>query len=104
MSERYMVRHFLAALAYRFRKAVDSAPDGFGAFEAGHGIRTPLAIVHHVNGVLGYGCGVLETGDADYWHKHPELDWAGEVALVHETLRRIDTFLAEGESVETGRR
>jgi len=34
--KRAILRHFLAALAYRTQKAVRDAPDSFGAFQAGH--------------------------------------------------------------------
>jgi hypothetical protein len=101
----HMVRHFLASLAYRFHKVVADAPDGFDVLEPGFGIRPPLAIVYHINGVLGYGKVALETGDYDYWHKHPSLEWQGEIAQVHETLQGIDDFLSsnvelEGERLE----
>ncbi len=99
----HMVRHFLAALAYRFHKAVKDAPEGFARLDAGHGIRSPLDIVHHVNGVLGYGRTVLETGEVDYWHPVPDLDWQQEVALVHRTLRAIDTFLAAETGIDPDR-
>jgi hypothetical protein len=95
----YMVRHFLASLAYRFHKAVADAPEGFDGLGPGYGIRPPLTIVRHMNGVLGYGKVALETGDFDYWHHHPSLDWKGEIALVHETLQGIDTFLASDADV-----
>jgi hypothetical protein len=95
-----ILRHFLASLAYRFHKAVADAPAGFDALEPGYGIRPPLDIVHHMNGVLGYGKVALETGNFDYWHKHPQLDWRGEIAQVHETLQGIDTFLASDGDVE----
>jgi hypothetical protein len=100
----HMVRHFLASLAYRFHKAVADAPEGFDRLEPGYGIRPPLAIVHHINGVLGYGKVAVETGDFDYWYKHPTLDWQGEIAAVHEKLREIDVVLVskdvEGERLE----
>ncbi len=91
-----MVRHFLAALAYRFHKAVESAPENYPGIDAGHGIRPPLDIVEHVNGVLGYGKKMLETGGIPdgYWHDVPTLDWQGQIALVHETLQGIDDLLA----------
>ena len=91
----WMVRHFLAALAYRFRKAVKEAPKDFYKLEVGGGVRPPLAIVYHMNGVLGYGEGILETGDEAYVHVHPQLDWAGEVRVLHETLASIDARLGE---------
>jgi hypothetical protein len=99
----HMVRHFLASLAYRFHRAVADAPDDFGMFEPGYGIRSPLAIVHHMNGVLGYGKVALETGNIDYWHEHPDLDWKGEVVLIHETLQGIDTFLSTANDIDEER-
>jgi len=98
-----MIRHFLAALAYRFQKSIRDAPKGFANFEVGHGVRTPLAIVHHLNGVLGYGRVVLETGDADYRHQHPQLDWQGEIAQLHATLQEIDTILTAAQHLTTDR-
>lgn len=89
------VRHFLAALAYRFVKAVRDAPPGFPDFAAGHGVRTPHAVVHHVNGVLGYAAVAVAGGDVRYRHPHPRLDWDGEIALVHATLARLDALLVE---------
>ncbi len=97
MDERaHMVRHFLASLAYRFHKAVDDAPEGYADLDAGHGIRPPLDIVHHVNGVLGYAKIMLDEGeiDAGYWHEVPDLDWHGLVGLVHTTLQEMDDLLA----------
>ena len=98
-----MVRHFLAALAYRFHKAVNDAPEGFEALDAGHGIRSPRDIVHHMNGVLGYGKVVLETGEVGHWHHVPDLGWQQEVALVHRTLQAIDAFLAAEGRIDPDR-
>jgi hypothetical protein len=36
----FMLRHFLAALAYRTQKALRSAPERFGSFSAGNETRT----------------------------------------------------------------
>lgn len=89
-----MVRHFLASLAYRFQKAVKDAPKDFDSFDAGSGIRTPIEILHHINGVLGYGRVALEIDDDNYWHHNPELDWQGEVTAVHDNLTLLDDVLS----------
>lgn len=91
----HLVRHQLAALAYRFQKAVRGAPAGFAAFEAGAGVRPPRAIVHHMVGVLGYLREVLSGGEVDLHYAHPELDWDGEVAALHAMLADLDAVLAE---------
>ena len=52
--KRAMLRHFLAALAYRTQKALRGAPESFGVFEAGQQVRTPVDLVRHMTSVLGY--------------------------------------------------
>lgn len=54
MNERQLLRHFLAALAYRTQKALRGAPDSYPDFRAGHGLRTPHEILWHMTSVLGY--------------------------------------------------
>ena len=51
---RALLTHYLAALAYRTRKALRDAPPGFGTFSAGHDVRTPAELVRHMTSVLGY--------------------------------------------------
>lgn len=97
------VRHVLATLAYRFHKAVHGAPDGFAGLAAGHGIRTPREIVHHMNGVLGYLREGVARGDDDFWYEHPQLDLPGEIDALHASLQELDRLLATrpGWRVET---
>ena len=52
--KRTMLRHFLAALAYRTQKALRNAPTSFGEFKAGQNVRTPTRLVRHMTNVLGY--------------------------------------------------
>src|SRR2546428_8429217 len=52
--KRTLLRHFLAALAYRTQKALRAAPADFGSFRAADGIRTPAQVVRHMTSVLGY--------------------------------------------------
>ena len=52
--KRQMLRHFLAALAYRTQKALRSAPGDFAEFKAGNDVRTPNELVRHMTSVLGY--------------------------------------------------
>ena len=51
---RRMLRHFLAALAYRTQKALRDAPHDFGSFVPAPGVRSPMELVRHMTGVLGY--------------------------------------------------
>ncbi len=52
--KRALLRHFLAALAYRTQKALRGAPSDFGSFSAAGGVRTPAELIRHMTSVLGY--------------------------------------------------
>jgi hypothetical protein len=54
--ERLLLKHFLAALAYRTQKALRDAPAGFGNFRPQDGVRSPAELVRHMTSVLGYAC------------------------------------------------
>lgn len=84
MSEsRALLRHFLAALAYRTQKALRGAPDDFGEFSAGARTRTPHELVWHMTGVIGYARTMLHGGA----FQPPRLaTFAEEIARFHETL------------------
>jgi hypothetical protein len=51
---RKMLRHFLAALAYRTQKALRDAPPEFAEFRAAAKVRTPHELIRHMDSVLGY--------------------------------------------------
>jgi hypothetical protein len=52
--KRDVLRHFLAAIAYRTQKALRDAPADFDSFDAGHRVRTPMQLVRHMSSVLGF--------------------------------------------------
>ncbi len=52
--KRVLLRHFLAALAYRTQKALRGAPSDFGSFKTAEGVRTPVELVRHMTSVRGY--------------------------------------------------
>jgi hypothetical protein len=54
-----LLRHFLAAIAYRTAKALRDAPGVYEAFHAGNDARTPRELVRHMSGVINSAIGVL---------------------------------------------
>ena len=52
--KRFLLVHFLGALAYRTQKALRGAPREFATFDPGNRVRTPLLLVRHMTSVLGY--------------------------------------------------
>ena len=52
--KRPLLKHFLAALAYRTQKALRDAPADFASFRAAPNVRTPHELIRHMDSVLGY--------------------------------------------------
>ena len=93
--ERQMLRHFLAALAYRTQKALRDAPGDFGSFRAHQGVRTPHELVFHMTNVIGYGRTFLIGGEY-----RPTIlpTFAEEIGRFHEVLESFAEHLDKGGS------
>ena len=88
--KRHMLRHFLAALAYRTQKSIRDAPVDFFSFRACPGLRTPHEIIYHMTGVLGYAR-TFFTGSI---YSIPMLDNPEEeISRFHDMLESIKEHL-----------
>src|SRR2546423_15572851 len=92
--KRDMLRHFLAALAYRTQKSLRGAPASFAEFDAGNGVRTPDELICHMRSVLGYARTYFVGGE--YPRPVPE-DWAADVEAFHAILEDLSGRLAAGD-------
>ena len=89
-----MLRHFLAALAYRTQKALREAPSDFGDFAAGNLTRTPRDLVQHMTSVLGYARTFFRGGS---YRPAPLPSLEGEVERFHEMLADLSAHLEAGD-------
>lgn len=91
--KRIMLRHFLAALAYRTQKALRDAPPDYGSFRATPKSRTPQELVRHMDSVLGYSRTFLIGGP----YQAPELpSFTDTVLHFHEILEDVARHLEIG--------
>jgi hypothetical protein len=91
--ERKLLKHFLAALAYRTQKALRDAPPEFAEFRAMPRVRTPRELVRHMDSVLGYA----RTHFIGGVYRPPEIpDLAGTVAHFHEVVEDLAHHLDAG--------
>jgi hypothetical protein len=90
--KREMLRHCVATLAYRGGKAVRDAPEGFGGFGAGAGLRTPLQILAHVGDLLDWALSMARGEQR--WNDSKPLAWDEEVARFFRGLEEFDAHLA----------
>lgn len=91
--KRAMLRHFLAALAYRTQKALRGAPVSFGTFEAGSQVRTPADLVRHMTSVLGYARTFFVGGR---YRPEPLPDLSAESVRFHAMLADLGGHLDAG--------
>ncbi len=84
------LRHVLVTLADRFEHAVADAPAGFAAFDAGSGVRTPLALVRHLRLLVRFAA--AQWTGAEVAEAEP-LDWYHEVQGWSRDLRALDALL-----------
>lgn len=84
--ERRLLRHFLAALAYRTQKAVREAPPEFAEFNPGNDTRSPKELVRHMTSVLGYARTYFVGGQ---YRPAPLPSFAEEVVRFHEMVESL---------------
>ncbi len=92
-----MLRHFLAALAYRTQKAVKGAPVNFSRFRAAPGVRTPHELVRHMTSVLGYARTHLIGGR---YRPPAQPRFEDEVARFHDMLQDLGRHLEQGTPLQ----
>jgi hypothetical protein len=97
--KRAMLRHFLAALAYRTQKALRDAPPGFADFGAGVQTRTPTELVRHMTSVLGYARTHFIGGR---YRPEPLPDIAAELTRLHAMLEDLARHLEAGTPLRNG--
>ena len=88
-----MLKHCLAAIAYRAQKALRDAPESYAEFHAGMSVRTPHELVAHMTGVLGYARTMFVGG---VWRPTMLPTFREEVLRLHEIIEDL------GRLVETG--
>src|SRR6266404_6809219 len=94
-----LLRHFLAALAYRTQKALRDAPTEFENFQAGDGVRTPKELVRHMTSVLGYARTFFIGGQ---YRPEALSSLSAEVLRFHEMLEALNTNIEAGDPLLHG--
>jgi hypothetical protein len=90
---RKMLRHFLAALAYRTQKSLRDAPAEFAEFRAAPHVRTPHELIRHMDSVLGYARTYFIGGS----YRPPDFAaFDDAVAHFHEVVEDLARHLETG--------
>ena len=91
--QRKLLKHFLAALAYRTQKALRGAAPEFADFRAAPKVRTPRELIRHMDSVLGYARTYMTGGK----YCPPDLpEFADAIAHFHEVVEDLAHHLEAG--------
>ena len=91
--KRHMLRHFLAALAYRTHKALRDAPKDFGAFAPPSGVRPPKELLRHMTSVLGYARTLFIGGG---YRAEPLESFNAEIERFHGMIADLARHIESG--------
>lgn len=92
---RNMLRHTVAALAYRAAKAVRGAPDSFATFRVAETSRTPGEILAHMGDLFDWALSIARG--AEQWNNSKPLPWEKQVQRFFTTLEGFDAYLSSSE-------
>lgn len=94
-SDRELLRHTLAALAYRAARALEDAPESFAAFD-GAG-KTPAQILAHMGDLIDWALSMAQGNQQ--WHNSQPLDWNSEQRRFFAALQKFEACLTSGERI-----
>lgn len=93
--DRELLRHFLAAIAYRTQKALRDAPEHYATFSAGNRVRTPVELLRHMTSLMGY-VRTFFVGGSSPVTPEPLPTFTEEIARFHETIESVGSLLSGG--------
>jgi len=95
VTDRQLLRHTIATLAYRAGKALRDAPPEFAAFPVAAGSRTPAQILAHMGDLFDWALSLAQGRHT--WQDSTPLRWDHEVARFFAALDAFDAYLASDE-------
>jgi hypothetical protein len=90
--KREFLRHTVATLAYRARKALIGVDPAFGVSKPGPGCRSPVEILAHVGDLLDWALSLCNGRHV--WRDSAPQPWDNEVKRFFAALQGFDDFLA----------
>lgn len=90
--QRPLIRHAVAALAYRAGKALRGAPESFAGFQAGENGKTSVQILAHMGDLFDWAL-AMSQGRKE-WRDATPLAWDAEMTRFFSALKAFDDYLA----------
>jgi hypothetical protein len=96
-SERQLLRHTVATVAYRAGKALRGAPQSFATFKASESSRTPAKVLAHMGDLYDWALAIARG--EKFWHDSQPLEWSREVERLFAAIKKFDDYLASSEAL-----
>jgi hypothetical protein len=94
ITDKTLLRHLVATLAYRAAKVLRDVPAGFAEFSVGPKARVPMQIVAHMADLMGWA---VRMAEGEYlWRAEGTSDWDTEIRRFFDGLAALDRILASG--------
>ena len=97
MTDRELIRHLLAVLAYRGGKPLRNAKPEFASFDSGGG-QTPLRILAHLGDLMDWA--LTHLRGEPRWVEAPLGAWDGQATRFFASLGALDAYLASDEPIK----
>jgi hypothetical protein len=91
-TDRALLRHTLATLAYRGGKTIRDAKPDFATYGAPDAARTPAKILAHIGDLMDWALSMAEGNET--WHNTKPLSWDKEGERFHAAVQKLDDYLA----------
>ena len=97
-TDRALLRHALATLAYRGGKTIRDAGPDFASYGAADSKQTPGKIVAHIGDLMEWALSMADGSRK--WHDSTPLPWNAECERFHATIRKFDDYLASDQPLQ----
>lgn len=98
MTDRELIRHTVATLAYRAAKTMRGAPESFTTYKAAPDANPPLRIVNHMADLFDWAL-TMVYGEPK-WSFMPAPDWHSACARFFASLEKFDSALANTPNID----
>ena len=97
-TDRTLLRHTLATLAYRGGKTIRNAPASFAEYGAPDSSRTPAKILAHMGDLMDWALSMADGSRK--WHDSTPLAWEQEGERFFASLKKFDDYLASDAQLQ----
>jgi hypothetical protein len=98
MTDRNLLRHAVATLAYRAGKATRNAPASFAEHGAPETSRTPAKILAHMGDLMDWALSMADGSRK--WHDSTPLAWEQERERFFAAVKKFDDYLASDQPLQ----